>query len=438
MTASRPSRTSPRRSTKPQPDRHQTDRRYSPRAALAAIGVHLRTVKFLDPIKQKVVILQKSIRHTPFQKLTDAFITILAGAHGLSEINTRLRSDVALQRAFGRATCAEQSVVQETLSACTELNVQQMRQSVDEIFRAHSRAFRHNYRESLQLLDVDMSGMPCGPQQEESRKGYFSKAGIRYGRQLGRVVATHYEEIVTDRLFAGSVQLIPALPSLIEAAEATLELDEARRRRTVLRMDAGAGSIDAINRVLERAYQVHGKDMSSVRAAGLAQSVAEWFTCPQRPGREVGWVTVEASDYVRPLRRLGMRWRLRNGQWKYALLLSTLEPREVMQLLKQPVDRVNDQRAVAASYAKLYDLRGGAVEIEFKEDKQGFGMTKRSKKKFAAQQMVMLLGQLAHNVVVWARQWLSQSDAKLARFGVLRLVRDVFSTSGFIRCSDKV
>ena len=46
--------------------------------------------------------------------------------------------------------------------------------------------------------------------------------------------------------------------------------------------------------------------------------------------------------------------------------------------------------------------------------------------------MVMLLGQLAHNVVVWARRWLSQSDPKLARFGVLRFVRDVFSTSGFI------
>ncbi len=46
--------------------------------------------------------------------------------------------------------------------------------------------------------------------------------------------------------------------------------------------------------------------------------------------------------------------------------------------------------------------------------------------------MVMLLGQLAHNVVVWACRWLSQNDLKLARFGVLRLVRDLFSTSGFI------
>lgn len=261
---------SPLRPTKPQPRAEKADRRYSPRVALAAVGLHLRHIKLLDPVKHKVVILQKSIRYTPFQKLTDAFITILAGAHGLVEINTRLRSEEALQRAFGRASCAEQSVVQETLSACTELNVRQMQIALDEIFRAHSRAFKHDYKGSPQLLDVDMSGMPCGPQQEESRKGYFSEAGIRYGRQLGRVIATHYEEIVTDRLFTGNVQLIRALPALIESAEATLALDETHRRRTVLRMDAGAGSVDAVNWVLARGYQVHCKDMSSVRAASLA------------------------------------------------------------------------------------------------------------------------------------------------------------------------
>ncbi len=140
----RRARKPPRTSTKSQLNQHQTGRRYSPRAALAAIGTHLRAIKLLDPIKQKVVVLQKSIRYTPFQKLTDALITILAGAHGLAEINTRLRSDEALQRAFGRSGCAEQSVVQETLSACTELNLQQMRQAMDEIFRRHARAFRHN------------------------------------------------------------------------------------------------------------------------------------------------------------------------------------------------------------------------------------------------------------------------------------------------------
>ena len=35
---------------------------------------------------------------------------------------------------------------------------------------------------------------------------------------------------------------------------------------------------------------------------------------------------------------------------------------------------------------------------------RGLGLGKRSKKRFAAQQMVMLLGALAHNVIVWAGQ----------------------------------
>ena len=57
-------------------------RRYTPRVTLAAIGLKINSLRLLDPIKQKVVILQKSLHHTPSQKLTDAFIAILAGAHG--------------------------------------------------------------------------------------------------------------------------------------------------------------------------------------------------------------------------------------------------------------------------------------------------------------------------------------------------------------------
>ena len=73
---------------------------------------------------------QKSIKHKPIEKLYDAFIAILAGAHGLSEINTRLRSDWALQRAFGRSSCAEQSVVQRTLDACTQENDSERRRDM--------------------------------------------------------------------------------------------------------------------------------------------------------------------------------------------------------------------------------------------------------------------------------------------------------------------
>lgn len=413
-------------------ERTRGTRCYSPRASLAAVGLRINALKLLEPLKRKVVILQKSIHHTPSQKLTDAFIAILAGAHGLHEINSRVRSDEALQRAFGRAACAEQSVVQETLNACTELNVQQMQQSLNEIFHKHSAASRHKYDKQLQLLDVDMTGMPCGPNQEGSRKGYFGENNIRWGRQLGRVVAAHYEEIIVDQLFTGDVQLTTALQPLVLAAEETLALDEKKRRRTVIRVDAGGGSLDDVNWCLERGYHFHGKTFSSHRAEALAATVEQWYTDRQQPDRQVGWIMVEEPDYVRPVRRLAMRWRKKNGGWKHAILLSTLSPRDVIALMNLPVDQVRDQRAVALAYAKLYDKRGGMVEVEIKEGKQGLGITRRSKKKFAAQQMVMLLGALAHNVLVWARAWLQPRAPRLAGYGVLRLVRDVLGISGFV------
>jgi hypothetical protein len=45
-----------------------------------------------------------------------------------------------------------------------------------------------------------------------------------------------------------------------------------------------------------------------------------------------------------------------------------------------------------------------SIEIEIKEDKQGVGITRRRKKRAAAQAMLTLLGTLAHNVLVWARE----------------------------------
>src|SRR2546423_784836 len=189
----------------------ETTQHYTPHATLAAIGIRIHSLKLFDTIREHVFIKQKTIRHTPVEKLQDAFIAVLAGAHGLCEISTRLRADKSLQRAFGRRSCAEQSVVQQTLNASTARNVAEMRQAVDLIFRRHSKAYSHNYRRRWQLLDIDMTGMPCSKRAELSAKGYFSTKGIRYGRQLGRVVATHYQEIVTDRLYPGDVQLSKSL-----------------------------------------------------------------------------------------------------------------------------------------------------------------------------------------------------------------------------------
>jgi hypothetical protein len=92
----------------------QTTQHFTASASLAAIGVKLSQLDFFGPIRTHVQIRQKTVKHTPVDKLTDAFISLLAGAHGVVEITTLLRTDVGLQRAFGRSSCAEQSVVQET------------------------------------------------------------------------------------------------------------------------------------------------------------------------------------------------------------------------------------------------------------------------------------------------------------------------------------
>ena len=415
-----------------------TTRHYTPHATLAALGIKLRSLKLFDTIKEHVFIKQKTVRHTPVEKLQDAFIAILAGAHGLCEINTRLRGDESLQRAFGRSACAEQSVVQQTLNACTGRNVVEMRHAVDLIFRRHSHAFRHNYRKSWQLLDIDMTGLPCSKRAELSAKGYFSTKGIRYGRQLGRVIATHYQEIVTDRLYGGGVQLAKALRQLVTLAEHTLGLNEYRRSRTILRIDAGGGSIDEVNWLLARGYQLHGKDISARRAEAWAYTVRQWYYDPQHPGRQVGWAEPQTTpDYVRPVRRLVIRWHKRNGQTSYGMLISTLAPRDVLQLLRQPAGAARHPEKLCRAYAQLYDKRGGAVEIEIKEDKQGFGMVKRQKRKAEAQEMLVLLNQLAHNVLMWARSWLTEAAPKLVRFGILRLVRDLMSVSGMVELDQR-
>jgi hypothetical protein len=409
-----------------------TVRHFSPCAALAALGVKLGSLDVFGPIRDRVQIAQKVVKDTPAEKLYDAFITILAGAHGLVEINTRLRSDPGLQAAIGRRRCAEQSVVQDTLDACSEENVQQMEHALDSIYRQHGQGYRHAYDQHWQILDVDISGLPCGPKAAFATKGYFAKQRNRRGRQLGRVLASRYGEIVVDRIYAGTIQLATACQPLVEAAERTLDLDAAKRVRTILRLDAGGGSLADVNWALARGYQVHCKDYSGRHAQTLAQTVTTWVDDPQVPGRQVGWVTAEPTAYGRPVRRIAVRCPKKNGQWAVGVLISTLAPQDVLALTGQPADRCDDRIAVLLAYVYFYDQRGGGVETAFKEDKYGLGLCRRSKKRFAAQQMVVYLNTLAHNVLLWARAWLAPHLPRLAHYGLLRLVRDVGHTSGFV------
>ncbi len=248
---------------------------------------------------------------------------------------------------------------------------------------------------------------------------------------MGRVLATQDEEVVVDRLFAGNVQLIKARPPLVEAAEATLELDQAKRARTIIRVDAGAGTLDDLNWLLARGYLVMAKEYSGPRVLRLAKTVVEWVQDPTWAERSFGWVTEPPTGYVRPVQRIAVRCYRQDGTFAYGVLIGSLSAEQVLTLLGHPSSQSADAVAVLLAYVTFYDLRGGGIETSFKGDKQGLGLTKRHKKRFEAQHMLVLLGSLAHHVVVWVRQWLT--SPQIQHWGILRMVRDVFHISGMLR-----
>ena len=256
-----------------------------------------------------------------------------------------------------------------------------MQHGLDEIYRSHSQGFRHDYQASLQVLDVDMSGLPCGPKAAFATKGYVAGQYHRRGRQVGRVLATHYEEVVVDRLFAGNVQVIKALQPLVEAAETTLELDAAKRARTMIRVDAGAGTLDDLNWRLSRSYKIMAKASSGRRVLRLAKTVVEWVQDPEWSERSFGWVSEPATDYVRPVVRIAVRCRRQDGTFAYGVLICSKALEQVLTALGRPGSQAADPVAVRLSYVTFYDQRGGGIETSVKGDKQGLGLTKRNKKR---------------------------------------------------------
>ena len=78
----------------------------------------------------------------------------------------------------------------------------------------------------------------------------------------------------------------------------------------------------------------------------------------------------------------------------------------------------------------FYDGRASIETASIKGDKQGLKLTKRRKFSLAGQEMLILLAQLAHNLVIWAKDWLEVEEGGLAEYGVQRVVRDLLAIAG--------
>lgn len=407
---------------------------FSPHASLAALAAQIAARGVFDLIRRSVQIKQKTVKDSPEDKVVDILLTLLAGAQSLVQINTLLRSDPALQRSVGRERCCEQSVAQQTLDAATAENVTQMQEVLTTLFRQHSQAAAHTSRDGWLILDVDLTGMPCGKQAEKSTKGYFSQPRVRRGRQMGRVLASQYGEVVVDELYPGNTNLLNALPGLIAKAEQVLNLIPWKRKHTIIRLDAGGGSVNALSSLLAAGYAIVSKEYSAGKASQLVKSVQQWVEDPDRPDRQLGWVQEESYDYPCPVRRLGVRWKDSKGGWRSAVLIfARLTPKDILTLMGQSLWA--DEATIIRAYAHFYDQRGGGIESSFGQDKSGLGISKRNKKRFEAQRLLMLLGTLAHNLLIWSRRWLCrhsspQVASRLRHYGIKRMLRDLYHISG--------
>jgi hypothetical protein len=304
-----------------------------------------------------------------------------------------------------------------------------MRQVMRMIYRQHSQGYRHKYPQRWQVLDADMSGMPAGLQGEGVTKGYLGDLQGRRGRQLGRVTASQYQEIVVERLYSGKIQLDNSLQELVIDACEVLDLNQAQRQRTVIRVDGSGGRDADINWLLDNDFQVCAKVHNWKRAHKLARSVETWHPDPKIPNRECGWVTAP-HPYHRPTHQIAIRSTEKNGKVHYRVLVVSLPAEAVFQLLDQPLLHPLNSIQWMWAIVHFYDARGGGVETSLKGSKQGLGITKRNKRSFHAQEMLVLLAQLAYNLILWFRNRLAEHSPFWLSYGVFRLVRDLFHIPG--------
>lgn len=202
---------------------------------LCALGYYLTKEGILEPLSG-VQIAQKTVKHSPTQKLLDALVGILGGCSALYEINCRLRPDLPLQRAFGRERVADQSTISKTLNAFTERSVHQLREAIESIQCSHSALFSHDFEQEMLLLEVDLTGLRASKQAEGSTKGYFSGERNTTGRQLVRVSAPRYGEVIFEKLYPGNTNSCEVLKESLSEVERLLELGGHERKRTLIRI----------------------------------------------------------------------------------------------------------------------------------------------------------------------------------------------------------
>ena len=385
------------------------------RASLCALGEYLRRRCFFAPLREQVTVPQNMVRYRPIDKVLDALVGILCGAKTIAQSNVTIRTDPAVQRAFGRTGCADQSTIARTLRACTPENVAQLERVSWYYLKRYGATPHHRFHERRLWVDVDSTPMPIGAKAEGSERPWRGRNRSKTGRKTLRITASGYRAILHETLRRGKATAVPALKTALQEVETRLGWTRERRLQIVLRLDGGFGTTEVLNWLLSRGYQVVAKISHSGRGRKLRQALGPWQSTSS-PGREIAAV-LRPHRFCRATRQWVSRTPKEKGGYQYAVLVTTLADLDPVAL------------------ADAYDGRA-MIEATFCQDKQALGLGTRWQRRWEAQQMVLLLARLAHHLLLWGKQWLSRvptTRQRLRGYGLVRLLRDVWAVPGVIR-----
>jgi len=197
------------------------------------------------------------------------------------------------------------------------------------------------------------------------------------------------------------------LQPAVMGVESSLDLGLQQRQRTLYRLDGGAGTDENLAWLLARGYHLLSKGYSGKRAHALAQQVSRWDAYDAQC-----WLgsVPPPVDFGRPVQVL-LKRRLHKGQYKHSYYVTTLAFPS-----KQ-------------AFMNRYNLRGGAEIEQFRADKEGLHLSARRKQSFQAQKAIILLTDLAHNLLTDFR-YRALAETPFASWGLKRLVRDLLAMPG--------
>ncbi len=182
-------------------------------APLGVLGYCLTRTQFLAPVWADLQLPLKTVDHAPEAKLLDVVISILTGCRALAQVNTRLRPDLALARAWGRERFADQSTLMRTLDAFWPEHVAHLRQGSEALFRRESRVLRHDFAAQWLWLDIDLTPLPASKHAEGSTKGKLGKKTAMAANWRGSMLPSTTRHCSRGYTLASKTAARPIFPS---------------------------------------------------------------------------------------------------------------------------------------------------------------------------------------------------------------------------------